>query len=321
MKIAVVYTGIAGYMTDCWRALGALQDVELRVWLEDMKEYRFSGNREEALRGISVKWEYSENISAAWLEGVESEIASYDPDVVFVCGWSRLLPPYVAKSNKLKDIPMVLDFDMPWECTFRKILAKFALWGKIRRFSAAYVPGVSTAMYARWLGFAEDKIFEGRNCIAVEKFQRSAGVREGFLFLGRHVKEKGLDVLQKGYELYRQMGGKWRLTIPEYIEPADVPSVMHEHSCLVLPSRWEPWGVVVLEAMAAGMKTIVSDRVGARLDLPVDEIFKSGDSSALAEAMLRIEKSDEPSDNVDLSKYSTESWARRVVEICKRCRK
>lgn len=321
MKIAVVYTGIAGYMTDCWRTLGALPDVELHVWLEDMKEYRFSGNREEALRGISVKWEYSENISAAWLESVESEIASFEPDVVFVCGWSRLLPPYVAKSNKLKDIPMVLDFDMPWEYTIRKILAKFALWGKLRRFSAAYVPGASTARYARWLGFAKNRIFEGRNCVDIGKFHGKYEPREGFLFLGRHVKEKGLDVLQKGYELYRRMGGKWQLTIPEYIEPADVPSVMHEHSCLILPSRWEPWGVVVLEAMAAGMRTIVSDRVGSRLDLPVDAVFPSGNASALAACMLDIERLRPVTRTVDLAFYSVDSWTRRVIDICERCRK
>jgi len=321
MKIAFVYTGIAGYMTDCWRALGSLPDVELRVWLEDMKEYRFNGNREEALRGIDVKWEYSENISTTWLKGVESEIESFAPNVLFVCGWSRRLPPFVANSNKLKDIPMVLDFDMPWEWKFRKIAAKFIMRRKLHRYSAAFVPGETTATYARWLGFQDKQIFKGRNCIDVDKFKSPYGERVGFLFLGRHVKEKGLDVLKNAYELYRLKGGNWKLTIPEYVEPMDVPAVMHKHSCLVLPSKWEPWGVVVLEALAAGMKTIVSDRVGARFDLPVDEVFKSGDSVGLAEAMLRIEKSEKLDGNIDLSNYSTSSWTHRVFEICERCRK
>ena len=79
--------------------------------------------------------------------------------------------------------------------------------------------------------------------------------------------------------------------------------------------------MVVLEAMAAGLRTIVSDRVGARLDLPVDEVFKSGDSTGLAEAMLRIENAVASSKRADLSKYSVESWANRVLEICERCRK
>ena len=36
---------------------------------------------------------------------------------------------------------------------------------------------------------------------------------------------------------------------------------------LVLPSRSEPWGVVVLEAAAAGLALVVSDVVGAAVEL------------------------------------------------------
>lgn len=43
-------------------------------------------------------------------------------------------------------------------------------------------------------------------------------------------------------------------TIPERIARADV---------LVLPSRWDGWGLVVNEALAAGVPVIVSDRCGA----------------------------------------------------------
>ena len=331
MRIAFVYTGRAGYMTDCWRALGALPGTELRVWLEDMKDYRYKGDRDKVLRGIDISWKYSEDITESWLEKVEMEIASFKPDVAFVCGWSRRLPPLVRKSSRLKDFPMVLMFDMPWEFTVRKIAARFVLRHGLKRFCMAFVPGESTAAYARWLGFGRHQIVCGEYSINLGKFandeecrlnvRSKLEVREGFLFLGRHAKEKGLDILEKGYELYRKRGGKWSLAVPDFVEPADVPSLMWKHSCLILPSRWEPWGVVVLEAMAAGMRTIVSDRVGARLDLPVDEVFKSGDSTGLAEAMLRIENAVASSKRADLSKYSVESWANRVLEICERCRK
>lgn len=42
-------------------------------------------------------------------------------------------------------------------------------------------------------------------------------------------------------------------------------NLMAEHDCLVLPSRFDSFGMVVAEAMAAGTPAIVSDRVGARM--------------------------------------------------------
>ena len=49
---------------------------------------------------------------------------------------------------------------------------------------------------------------------------------------------------------------------------------------LVLPSNFEPWGLVVNEAMAAGLAVIASDRVGCVDDLVIDgvtgKVFASG---------------------------------------------
>lgn len=49
-----------------------------------------------------------------------------------------------------------------------------------------------------------------------------------------------------------------------------VPEVLALADVLVLPSRSEPWGLVVNEAMACGMPVIVSDRCGCVADLVVD---------------------------------------------------
>jgi glycosyltransferase involved in cell wall biosynthesis len=301
-------------------------DVELRVWIEDTKTYRYKGNRQEALKDVNAQWEYSENISETWLKNTEEDISKFSPDVVFVCGWSRKLPPFIAQSKKLANIPMVLMFDMPWEWSFRKIAARFILRRRLRRFCMAYVPGKSTAIYARWLGFEENNIVKGEYSINLEKFSNShktqqLSSRKSFLFIGRKTQEKGLDVLRNAYEEYKRKGGSWELIIPDFIEPSNIPEVMQRYSCLILPSRWEPWGVVVLEAKAAGMKTIVSNRVGSRLDLPVDVVFRSGDSEELAMAMLRIERAASVDKNIDLNEYSVESWSRRVVEICERVHK
>ena len=60
----------------------------------------------------------------------------------------------------------------------------------------------------------------------------------------------------------------------------------------VLPSRDEPWGVVVNEAGASGLPLVTSDRVGAAPDLvspgETGFTFPSGDHQALARVMLSV---------------------------------
>jgi glycosyltransferase involved in cell wall biosynthesis len=61
---------------------------------------------------------------------------------------------------------------------------------------------------------------------------------------------------------------------------------------LVLPSRVEPWGLVVNEAMAAGLPVVVSDRAGCIDDIVENEItglvVPAESPSHLARAMVRL---------------------------------
>lgn len=74
-----------------------------------------------------------------------------------------------------------------------------------------------------------------------------------------------------------------------FINQSDIPSYYHSADILVLPSEAETWGLVVNEAMAAGVLPIVSDRVGCAPDLVRDigEVFRCGDVTDLAEAISR----------------------------------
>jgi glycosyltransferase involved in cell wall biosynthesis len=61
---------------------------------------------------------------------------------------------------------------------------------------------------------------------------------------------------------------------------------------LVLPSRFEPWGLVVNEAMASGLPVIVSDRVGCSDDLvrhgETGLIVSAGRDAELSEAIQQL---------------------------------
>ena len=52
-----------------------------------------------------------------------------------------------------------------------------------------------------------------------------------------------------------------------FVNQSKLPAVYRSSDLLVLPSDYESFGLVVNEAMLCGCPVIVSDRVGARLDL------------------------------------------------------
>ena len=66
----------------------------------------------------------------------------------------------------------------------------------------------------------------------------------------------------------------------------------HSADVFILPSAYEPWGLVVNEAMSAGLPVIVSDQVGAAYDLVEGKdtgfVFKWNDVQDLQRKMLAI---------------------------------
>ena len=74
-----------------------------------------------------------------------------------------------------------------------------------------------------------------------------------------------------------------------FVNQSELPSYYHAADIVVLPSEVENWGLVVNEAMAAGVLPVVSDRVGAAPDLVVGigEVYPFGDTARLADALSR----------------------------------
>jgi glycosyltransferase involved in cell wall biosynthesis len=73
---------------------------------------------------------------------------------------------------------------------------------------------------------------------------------------------------------------------------SELPRFFDIASVFVLPSRHEPWGLIVNEVMNAGRAVIVSDDVGCQPDLITDGvegcIFPVGDVEALTGALRRV---------------------------------
>jgi glycosyltransferase involved in cell wall biosynthesis len=92
-----------------------------------------------------------------------------------------------------------------------------------------------------------------------------------------------------------QLGATDCVKLLGFVNQSTLPEVYRAADVLVLPSQYEPFGVVVNEAMLCGCVPIVTDRVGARFDLIDDGrtgfVYPAGDVEKLA-GLLRILFSD-----------------------------
>jgi glycosyltransferase involved in cell wall biosynthesis len=139
---------------------------------------------------------------------------------------------------------------------------------------------------------------------AAEK--RAEGDGLTFVFVGATTPVKGLDLLLAAFARTRAEAPAARLlligpsgkgapipggegvTVLGSLPQPELAARLSAADCLVLPSRNESFGMVVPEALAAGLPVLVSDRVGAK-DLVSEGrtgwVVPGGDVAALSERM------------------------------------
>jgi glycosyltransferase involved in cell wall biosynthesis len=87
----------------------------------------------------------------------------------------------------------------------------------------------------------------------------------------------------------RSLGVSEQVRFLGFVNQSRLPQVYAASDLLVLPSKHEPFGLVVNEAMCCGVPVVVSDRVGARLDLvegyETGFVYPAGDVEALAKVL------------------------------------
>jgi glycosyltransferase involved in cell wall biosynthesis len=114
----------------------------------------------------------------------------------------------------------------------------------------------------------------------------------------------------------RSLGIENHVRFLGFVNQSALPEVYTASDLLVLPSEFEPWGLVVNEAMVCGVPAVVSDQVGARLDLiapgTTGEIFPTGNHDALAAVLGRLLADREGLKRMgEAARQRTETWSYR----------
>jgi glycosyltransferase involved in cell wall biosynthesis len=231
-------------------------------------------------------------------------------------------------------------------------------------FDWAIAGGAPHRRYLLRLGFRADRIGRFYDVVDNEFFAcnsrslRSYATAEDFglpssyfLYVGRLAEEKNVAGLLRSYMQYRLLGGCWPLVLvgdgPErprleqisqqsnyasdirfegLRHSADLAQYYAFAGCFVLPSKREPWGLVVNEAMASGLPVIVSNRCGCAEELVRGGengfVFNSDNDQELTGRLLAIaELTPERRGAMGarsfeiVSEFSLESWAAEVARI------
>jgi len=196
---------------------------------------------------------------------------------------------------------------------------------------ALVVGGTAAKEFAISKGVDKNKIFIGFQCAngltsdAYHQIKRGTAGRLNLLYLGRMIRLKGLDILIKAFARIEKQHGYFHLKIVgdgpfrkecELLSQAlEVKNIEFTGSILphkaqeefaaadvfILPSRidgklYESWGLVINEALSAGLPIVTTDRNGASYDLVIPGknglLCNADDPDALYEAIVSLKNKD-----------------------------
>uniref|UniRef100_UPI00321FCA8E glycosyltransferase family 4 protein n=1 Tax=Thermogutta sp. TaxID=1962930 RepID=UPI00321FCA8E len=162
-----------------------------------------------------------------------------------------------------------------------------------------------------------------------DKVRKELGLGDmpAIIFVGRLIWKKGVDLLIRAFSqvvrdmpaqliicgdgpersrlvyLASQLGVRESVRFVGFRQPRELPRWYCACDLFVLPSRSEPWGVVVMEALALGLPVVVTDLVGCHPDVinspEVGRVVPAGNWQALAAVLKELLTVSTPHSQID----------------------
>jgi glycosyltransferase involved in cell wall biosynthesis len=343
MRLLVLYEELAPYFLVCINRFAEKNSAVVHIVRKAVnKEAPFEFNQNNLK--LYNREEYS-------IEELLNLVRSIEPDAIFCGGWSY--KPYLKILAKKKKIPTIVGFDNKWTGSIKQNIARLIFPFKITNlFDYAFVPDNEQFVFAKNIGFRTNQIVKGAYSCDFNLFYnqylnnleaKKQQFPKRFIFVGRYYEFKGIRDLWTAFvELQNETPNEWELWCLGigdiepikhdkikhfgFVQPKDLPSFIKDTGVFVLPSHFEPWGVVVHEYAAAGFPIICSDEVGARLAFVENDvngyIYKSGSVEELKIQLKRIMSLDNAAliemgnKSVEKAKLNTpEIWADKLMKM------
>lgn len=195
-------------------------------------------------------------------------------------------------------------------------------------FDKVWVPGAPQKKFALKLGFNANSILTGwyvANESLFKKQEEDIRIKKRFVFVGRYIQIKGIEKLCNSFiKLQNKFPNTWELhcigtgpleaTLKKhpniihhgFIQPVEMTKFIAEGGVFVLPSEFEPWGVVVHEFAMSGYPIICSSKVGSATEFISCKnglVYDQNDNDGLYNSLKTFIKKD----SIELSNMSIES--------------
>lgn len=354
IRIVVLWTELSGYFSACLKALEETGNVDLLVFqiARDSSQKYFHAYDKQIFSWITDLQTLTSG-SMHQSSMLLKKIAEFEPQVAIVCGWRQPVYRLVAKKLKSQKVHVIGTADNQWRGTLRQwvgiVTAPLFLH---RMFDALWVPGSRSATFARRLGFRESKLLTGLYSCDWDSFHSigswrlrqsiEVGWPRRFLFTGRLSSEKGIRDLLCAYEkYYHSTKYPWELwcvgdgsmkselesidgiKLFGFVQPEDYQMLLKEVGVFILPSHFEPWGLVIHEAMASGLPVVCTKECGAAIELIEEHqngnLIEVGDTDHLAKILLAFSENPEKAkimgerSKISSNKYTPLKWSNGLL--------
>ncbi|MGZ6489896.1 MAG: glycosyltransferase family 4 protein [Bacteroidia bacterium] len=310
-NIVFLYTEIAPYFLACCKELLKRPGVKVHV-------IRYPVNNEAPFTFTDSGNIFLYNRKDYSYPQLQELVKSLDPSAIICSGWIDKEYLKICKEYYGK-IPTVLTMDTHWRGDLKQFVAiSLGPLYLLKRFSHAWVPGHIQKKYALKLGFKENQVRLGFYSADTEFFsslyeaaktEKKKNFPKRFIYVGRYYDFKGVINLWNSFiNLQSEEPSDWELWClgtgsltpllhPKikhfgFVQPENMLEYVKNTGVFVMPSLFEPWGVVLHEFAAMGFPLVVSDKVGsAEAFLREGQngfIFKSDTPASLKEKLKTV---------------------------------
>jgi len=237
------------------------------------------------------------------LREIQNLLDQLQPDAVITMGWSNrtyMAALYVARK---KNIPVFSMSDSTYDHTRRYLLLEQIKKAIVTSFDGFVTAGKRSEKYLIKLGVPPRCIYKPFDVVDNAHFQSEGKVIPGFdyaspylLCISRYIPEKNLFTLIRAYHRYLSLHPEEKtilyiigsgpletslrslvsefphqqIRLHPFVQYHELPPLYRHAKGLILASTSEQWGLVVNEAMAAGIPVLVSKYCGCVDDLVID---------------------------------------------------